>query len=200
MNFYNCIPSASFLFLLIIIAGRIIFLRQKGVRVSLGKRINKKGVIFIYPVFLLLFLLWLYEIAKPAFQFSFSVLPKFFTHILFDSLFLKISGILIITISLTFLLLSLIHFKNSLRFGMNSNNLGNLITTGIFSVSRNPFFVSIEIYFIGIAFLITNLFFIAIALSTIINIHLFILKEEKFMQQNYGEEYEKFNRKVRRYF
>ena len=96
--------------------------------------------------------------------------------------------------------LTLKSFNKSLRFGMDSKNLGKLITTGTFSVSRNPFFVSILLYFIGIVLLIPNIFFIAIAISTVVSIHLFILKEEKFLKENYDKEYKNYAQKTRRYF
>jgi protein-S-isoprenylcysteine O-methyltransferase Ste14 len=40
----------------------------------------------------------------------------------------------------------------------------------------------------------------AISLLTLVSIHLFILKEERFMHKNYGEEYKNYSKKVRRYF
>jgi protein-S-isoprenylcysteine O-methyltransferase Ste14 len=83
---------------------------------------------------------------------------------------------------------------------MNSKNLGELITTGVFSISRNPFFVSIIIYFTGISLFYPNPFFIAYTVLTIVSIHFFILKEEEFLQKYYGKEYENYTNNVRRYF
>ncbi|MGM0620026.1 MAG: methyltransferase family protein, partial [Bacteroidota bacterium] len=105
-----------------------------------------------------------------------------------------------IFISLIFMALTLHHFKTSLRFGLNENNRGKLITTGIFSFSRNPFFFSIIIYFLGTALVFPNWFFIGFAVLAIVSIHLFILKEEKFMEEHFGESYLKYQQKVRRYF
>ncbi|MCF6333757.1 MAG: DUF1295 domain-containing protein [Draconibacterium sp.] len=200
MRFFDFFPLLSFLIIGLMITGRIILLKMKNVQIIPKVKKNKLLKYFLYSFFLLILILLIFELTITAFQISHTNLPCFISNNFVDSLFLKVVGTLLILTSLVFMGFTLQNFNKSLRFGMDPNNLGKLITTGIFSVSRNPFFVSIEIYFIGIAFLITNLFFIAIALSTIINIHLFILKEEKFMQQNYGEEYEKFNRKVRRYF
>jgi protein-S-isoprenylcysteine O-methyltransferase Ste14 len=182
------------------ITGRIIFLKKKNVPISSKSKKSVFVRFFLYPFFLLVFHLLIFELNKPAFQISFSVLPALISESLFDSIFLKISGTVLIAISLGFMGFTLHCFNKSLRFGMDPNNLGELITTGIFSVSRNPFFVSIELYFVGIALLIPNLFFIAIVLSTIISIHLFILKEEKFLKKNYNKAYKNYSKKVRRYF
>ena len=107
---------------------------------------------------------------------------------------------MVISISLVLFALTLSHFKNSLRFGIDEKNKGELITKGVFSLSRNPFFLSIDIYFAGIALLLPNLFFIGFSVLAIVSIHFFILKEEKFMQSMYGKEYASYAKNVRRYF
>jgi protein-S-isoprenylcysteine O-methyltransferase Ste14 len=92
------------------------------------------------------------------------------------------------------------HFKTSIRFGLNDKNKGKLITSGVFAYSRNPFFLSLDLYFLGISLMLPNLFFIGFAVLTVISIHFFILKEEKFMLKAYGIEYKKYVSKVGRYF
>ena len=154
----------------------------------------------LYPIFILFLLLFVMELCRPFFPNSFYILPSLITTPVTDQLVLKIIGSGLIVISIISLLLTLIHFRKSLRFGMNSNNLGQLITSGVFLISRNPFFVSLELYFWGIAVQIPSPFFIGFALLATVSIHFFILKEEKFMRENYGEEYKKYANRVRRYF
>jgi protein-S-isoprenylcysteine O-methyltransferase Ste14 len=98
------------------------------------------------------------------------------------------------------MLLTLHALKQSLRFGLNKSNLGKLVTSGIYAWSRNPLFLSINCLFIGILLIFPTPFFIAVSLLTLISIHFFILKEERFMHKNYGEEYKNYSKKVRRYF
>ncbi len=96
--------------------------------------------------------------------------------------------------------ITLTHFNTSLRFGLDKNTRGKLITIGIFSISRNPFFLSLDIYFIGTAMVLPSIFFLVFAATTVVSIHFFILKEERFMADNYSEEYLKYRQKTRRYF
>jgi protein-S-isoprenylcysteine O-methyltransferase Ste14 len=199
MQVIDGIPLASFLYILIFLMGRIQFLKREGTKTSSGIGNLKKRAIFLYPVFIFIFLLWLFEIAKPVFKVSFSILPEILTTRLFDCILLKISGLTLILLSLGLLTITLIHFKTSLRFGFNENNLGRLVTTGMFSLSRNPFFLSLDFYFFGVALILPSLFFISFMVLAIISIHFFILKEERFMKKVYGEEYEKYEKKVRRY-
>lgn len=200
MDFFGSIPLFSFLIFIAILGSRIFYLRKKGVEVSGQTDKKNKLSVYIFPVFGLILLIWLFEIIRPAFTVSFSILPDFISKPIVESVFLEITGIIVIMIALVFLLFTLLHFKNSLRLGLNEKNLGNLVTTGIFSVSRNPFFVSIVLYFTGISLILPNLFFVGFAIFAFTGIHFFILKEEKFMWENYGEEYEKYSKNVRRYF
>ncbi len=113
---------------------------------------------------------------------------------------MKITGTVVVLFSLVLWITTLLHFNKSLRFGLDPKNPGKLITTGIFSVSRNPFFLSLDLYFAGIALILPDLFFISFAALAIISIHFFILKEEKFLLKIYGEDYKMYAEKTERYF
>ena len=199
MDFLSIFPFVSFLFLAVTLIVRIIYLRKKGIRVYSKSGEKPKILLFLYPVFGLLFLVWLAELAKLAFQFSFSVLPEFLTNSLLNFQWLRYAGVILIFISLVFWMFTLLDFRYSLRFGIDDKNQGELITTGIFSRSRNPFFLSINLYFTGLAIYQTSLFFLVMAGLTLVSIHFFILKEEKFLRKHYGEAYRKYIGKVGRY-
>jgi protein-S-isoprenylcysteine O-methyltransferase Ste14 len=192
-------PFSGFLVLIFLISERIFYLKRNGIKVSSETRSSSKTKVILYPVFLLILLLFLFESIKPVFQISFSILPETLTNPLADSLLLKIAGVLLIVIALGFLWLTLHHFKKSLRFGLDEKTPGQLICSGVFSISRNPFFLSLDLYFAGVVLVLTNLFFVGFAILVLVSIHFFILKEEKFMLKVYGEEYEKYTQNVRRY-
>ncbi len=198
MSFFNTLPFLSFLVLSGILIERILFLKKKGIQLY-SKAGRKNTVRFFLPAFGLVFLLWLLEIIKPALCFSFSVLPEFLSDILIQNNLVRIIGTIFLVCALVLWTVTLIHFKNSLRFGLNSGNQGHLITSGIFSFSRNPFFLSLDIYFLGITLVFPNLFFIVFTIVAIISIHFFILKEERFLTRYYGEEYRNYRKKTSRY-
>ena len=199
MKVFDFLPLITFLLFVILITGKTILLKRKGVPVSSNTKKSALVKYILYPIFLLIIILFISELVKPAFNFTYSVLPELLTQNLFNYISLKVLGTALITISLIFMAFTLYNFSKSLRFGMDSKNLGKLITTGIFSISRNPFFISIILYFAGIALIYPNLFFIAMAVLTTISIHFFILKEEEFLRKNYEEEYKKYTKNVRRY-
>ena len=198
-GYFNFFPLVGFLGILILIFWRVLFLKKAGIRVSSKSRKKNKVNLFLFPVFGIIFLTWLFEIAKPAFYCSFSFLPEFLTKCFFESIFLKVTGAVFIVISLILLLTTLIHFQTSLRFGLDENNQGKMVASGIFSFSRNPFFLSLDVYFFGIALIFPNLFFIGFAIFAFTGIHFFILKEEKFLRKVYGKEYDEYAEKAGRY-
>jgi protein-S-isoprenylcysteine O-methyltransferase Ste14 len=200
MNGFEVFPIASFLILVVLISGKFFLLKRKGIPVNQGVNKGKKSFRNVNLFFLLIVFLWLFEIVKPVFQISFSLLPVLINTQISNSLFLKISGALVLILALVLLTVTLIQFKTSLRFGLNDKQPGKLITTGIFSISRNPFFLSLDLYFLGIALLLPSVFFIGFSILATISIHFFILKEEKFMRKVYGADYENYKMQVRRYF
>ena len=200
MKGFDFVPIIGFLSIVFMISGRILQLKRVGIRAGSGRSERKKSSIFLYPFFLLILVVWLFEVIKPALQIPFSILPPELTYNLFDSVFPKLAGVVIVMFSLVLFKTTLSHFGNSLRFGFDKSNPGKLVTKGIFSYSRNPFFLSINLYFGGVAFIFPNLFLIGFTLLSIMGTHIFILKEEKIMSQMYGKEYEHYKKKVRRYF
>jgi protein-S-isoprenylcysteine O-methyltransferase Ste14 len=199
MSFLSIFPLTGLLIIAILILLKVLVLRKQGVKVS-AKATHKQPTVFlVYPMFLLLFLLWLAALAELTFRWQLPLLPRFMTQKLVFSSFLSSSGAVIILFSVLLMLVAMVHFKSSLRFGMSRNNQGKLVTEGIFSRTRNPFFLSIDLFFIGQAMVFPVLLFISMALLAIISIHLFILREEKFLLDHFQDEYLRYTRKTRRY-
>ena len=199
MIVFEFFPAASFLILIAQITGRIIYLKKEGIQFTKGKKRTSNLKVVINILFMIILLFWIFELVRPLVSLSFSILPESITILIINSFYLKIAGISIIIVSLVVFRITLLHFKTSLRFGLNDKQPGQLITTGIFSVSRNPFFLSLDLYFLGIALLMPSVFFIGFSVLAIISIHFFILKEEIFMHKVYGAEYENYRQQVRRY-
>jgi protein-S-isoprenylcysteine O-methyltransferase Ste14 len=199
MCFLSIFPLAGLLIIILLIIIKVIALRKQGVKVSAEGTKKKPVFIFVYPVFLLLFLTWLWGLAESAFHIQQPVLPAVLTHKFISSFMPEAAGAAIILLSVIVLFFALLHFKTSLRFGLNENNRGKLITTGIFSFTRNPFFLSIDLFFIGQAMVLPAPLFIAMAFLALGSIHLYIVKEEKFLLVQYPDEYPNYSRKVRRY-
>lgn len=196
----NSIPFISFLILMTTLVVRIGMLKKKGIQTGSGNGEKSPAKRILLPVFSLVILIWIFEIVRPAFHVEFRVLPGFLCDVLIGNTILNVSGAILILISLVLWFLTLKDFGSSLRFGLQSENQGKLVSTGIFARSRNPFFLSLDLYFVGVAMMIPSVFQIMFALAAVLGIHFFILKEERFLASVHGAKYLGYCKKVRRYF
>lgn len=198
MNLAEFTPAAGFVLLVLLILFNSFELRKTGVQVSAAGTRKPGHIKWLYPVFAFLLLLFLTEIFNPLY--GFYLLPKVLQSFLFNSDLIRLTGALVVLFSVYLMKITLKDFGNSLRFGMNENNVGKLVKTGVFGRSRNPFFLALLLFFTGTTLIFPNLFFLFFAISALIGIHFSILKEEKFLQKVYGDEYFEYCRIVRRYF
>jgi protein-S-isoprenylcysteine O-methyltransferase Ste14 len=76
-----------------------------------------------------------------------------------------------------------------------------LVTTGVFSISRNPLYLGGSILFFGIALTVNLLWaLVALLLSIIICHYVLIVPEEKYLAAKFGDEYKEYSSTVRRWF
>lgn len=188
----------GFLLFVLQIGIRAFVLHRKETRLYAGKKQSPR--VFSTVVLTGFFLVFINELVYKAGFIGFSVLPPAIQPLMTGQIILTIGGVMFILIANVLMLLTLRTLNQSLRFGLNKDNLGKLVTSGIYAWSRNPFFLAINCLFFGIGLVFPSPFFIAISILTLVSIHLFILKEEHFMHENYGEEYKNYSKKVRRYF
>ena len=73
------------------------------------------------------------------------------------------------------------------------------MTRGIFSLTRNPIYVFIDCWFIGIFLINGTLIFLVFAVFAITAQHWQILREEEFLKKRYGEPYESYRNQTPRY-
>lgn len=198
MQIIRLIPLLGFLLFCLQIGIRAFVLKQKEVKLSAPKRDLKTTALLI--VLCAFFLVFLTELISKAGLIHFSFVPDELQPLLFGKIMFAIGGVVLLLPANLLMLLALRTLNQSLRFGLDRNNAGKLVTTGIYAHTRNPFFLAVNCLFIGVAMVFPTPFFIAIGLLTPVFIHFFILKEEQFMHENYGEEYKNYCQKVRRYF
>lgn len=112
----------------------------------------------------------------------------------------------VIKVGWAFLFLSLVvvwiaqtQMANSWRIGIDEKNKTKLVTSGFFSISRNPIFLGIMIANVGLFMVIPNAFRLLIISLFTISINTQIRLEEEFLQRQFGNEYVEYMEKVRRW-
>jgi len=108
-------------------------------------------------------------------------------------------GLVFVTVGFILGILALIAMKNSWRVGIKYDQKTDLITTGIYRISRNPYFLSYNILIFGYILIFPSLILIVLYLILVIVFHKMILEEEKYLQSVHGASYEDYRSKVNRY-
>ena len=108
-------------------------------------------------------------------------------------------GVALCAISCVGFFLTLIGFGDSFRVGIDEHKPGKLVTRGMFAISRNPIYVCFLLFFSGLFFVHHNIVIAAAVVVFALAIHRQVLREEKFLMEYYGTEYEDYCKKVRRY-
>ncbi len=112
----------------------------------------------------------------------------------------KIGGITLLIIALFFLFRSLRQFFLSKNTIILIKPASSLQTTGIYKISRNPMYVGLAIVYLGITCLIGNWWNIILFPLLLLIVQEYIIKrEEKYLELEFGQDYEEYTRKVRRW-
>ena len=85
------------------------------------------------------------------------------------------------------------------RQGIDNENKVNLITKGLFGISRNPIFLGVLIVFAGMFLIIPNAVTLVILISGFIVIQVQVRLEEEFLLKELGTEYKEYMSKVNRW-
>ena len=90
--------------------------------------------------------------------------------------------------------------RDSWRAGVPETDKTELVTDGIYQISRNPAFLGFDLLYIGVLLMFFNWILCAITVFAIVMYHLQIVYvEEKFLSSAFGEKYLEYKGKVCRY-
>ena len=114
---------------------------------------------------------------------------------------IRIVGIILTVAGVLAFILSVVQMKDNWRAGVQREEKTNLVTTGIYSVSRNPAFLGFDLMYIGILLSFFNWYLCVVTVFALVLFHLQIINvEEEFLAEAFGEEYLQYKRSVCRYF
>ena len=114
---------------------------------------------------------------------------------------LRIIGLIILTLGVVAFIVSVLQMKDNWRAGVQREEKTELVTTGIYSVSRNPAFLGFDLMYIGIMIAFFNWYLCVATCLVMVLFHLQIVNvEEDFLIEAFGDEYIKYRKKVCRYF
>ena len=112
----------------------------------------------------------------------------------------RIMGAVVSVAGTVVFIISVLTMRDNWRAGVPEHDRTELVTSGIYQISRNPAFLGFDLLYIGILMMFFNWVLCVVSAFAIIMYHLQIVKvEEIFLLTTFGDEYINYRTKVCRY-
>lgn len=194
---YQLLAMGAFLVLFLGRAAQMYLTR--GVRVFQLVRGKPWSEALLEALFLVTFPLWLLDVIGHAWPSPFDVVPAALDPVLIDAVAARGLGAALQLVGVGLFAWSLTSFGTSWRVGVDQRAPGALVTHGVFAWSRNPIFLSMDLFLVGSFLLNGRLMMLLFAACAIVGFHRQILHEERFLGRHHGQPYESYRTRVRRY-
>lgn len=183
------IGAAALLALILIVLARVVLSRRRGIAAVKFGSIDKSD--FVLPPFALFYV---YTVCAGAFGWP-GVIPRDAGN----SPALAWLGALFCLLSVAFMMASIVSFGASFRVGIDADRPGGLVTTGVFSITRNPIYVAFGLALAGELLIAPHWILLAYAVAGAAVFHRQVLREEHSLEALYGSAYRAYCSRVRRY-
>lgn len=113
----------------------------------------------------------------------------------------RVFGTILAAMGDVIFIISVVTMQDNWRAGVSPEEKTELVTSGIYSWSRNPAFLGFDFCYLGILLMFFHPGLAAVTLAAILFFHLQIVNvEEPFLQETFGDSYLGYQKKVSRYF
>jgi len=183
------ISALTIVLMIAMVLTRAVAMKRKGTTAFHFGQIDKTDFL-ILPFALFYF----YCIFAAAFGWP---LPS--TQQFFRSAAISWIGALLCVAGLVLLFWSIVSLGQSFRVGIDAKAPDELITSGAFAVSRNPIYVAFAMVLAGEFLILPNWLLLLYLLAFAVLFHRQVLREEAYLACRYGNEYQAYRKRVRRY-
>ena len=108
-------------------------------------------------------------------------------------------GIGVAALGVLVFIVAMITMRESWRVGIPERDRTELVTTGIYRMSRNPAFLGFDLMYIGVLIAFFNYIHLLFVLCATVMLHLQILQEEAYLAEAFGETYTEYKKHTGRY-
>lgn len=113
---------------------------------------------------------------------------------------LAFTGYFLIIASIMIVLIAAKQFANAKTTLDVRKSSSSLVTTGVFKYTRNPIYLSMVLFCLGVAFIVNSIFLLLAALFAGIGLYLFVIRaEEVYLHDEFGEHYSLYQQSVGRW-
>ncbi|MBQ8687300.1 MAG: isoprenylcysteine carboxylmethyltransferase family protein [Ruminococcus sp.] len=169
--------------------GKLLMQRRKGIQTDQIGKGGKKGQLYYTE---LVMKLASYSVILAELVSIFGNFSMLGTPVRCVGLFFSIAGIAVFGTAVWTM-------RDSWRAGIPTEDKTEMVTEGIYSISRNPAFLGFDLIFLGLVLMFFSFWHLFFALFAGVMLHLQILQEEKHLAAVFGEPYEAYRRQTGRY-
>lgn len=141
-------------------------------------------------------------IAMFIYVLAYSLFPSWHSNFLFiaslDNEIIQYIGLVVLSVSLVWTIIAQRHMKNSWRIGIDTETKTELVTNGLFGLSRNPIFFGMILSLVGLFLVTPNAPTLLFMILGYVLIQIQIRLEEEFLTNEHGQNYIDYKHKVRR--
>lgn len=119
---------------------------------------------------------------------------------LFSNQMVRGIGLALLGLGTCLFIIAMVTMQDNWRAGIPEKDKTDMVTTGIYTISRNPAFLGFDLTYIGASLAFGNIIVLILTALTIALMHLQILEEEKYLETTFGKRYDTYKNKVGRYF
>lgn len=109
------------------------------------------------------------------------------------------AGLFLLMVSLIWTIVAQMHMKDSWRIGIDHDKKSDLVTAGLFSISRNPIFLGMILSLLGLFLCLPTIYTSIFLVMGYVLIQIQIRLEEEFLLKEHGDKYKNYMNKVRRF-
>jgi protein-S-isoprenylcysteine O-methyltransferase Ste14 len=197
--FFSAFQLAGLAFFLTVVIARAVSVRRQQRTNPIRLSLTRDGVRRLVPagVFVAV-LVWglevvFYAIGKPL------RVPAGLHVVLVSSLPARLAGAALVVAGFALFVLAMARLGASWRMGIDETNPGELVTDGVYALTRNPIYIFFDLYFVGTFLINGALLFLLFAILVAIGLHLQILEEERFLFATFDGTYRAYTDRVGRY-
>ena len=144
-------------------------------------------------------LLWIYLLVAEAWPFSLSWLPGWLSKKIFDAAPLKFIGAALVLAAPVLFAAALRSLGKSWRMGIDRQQPGPLVASGLYAWSRNPIYSAFFLVIVGAILIHGRVIVLLFGAALMLLIHGVALREERFLAERFGETFQTYRRQVGRY-
>jgi len=198
-RFFELAPLLALGLLLAIGGGRTLQLRMLGVKVLpplFGRPLRDVAKERTFSV---LATYWMAVLVIDAWPFAARIVPPPFDIRVLDMPVAKFAGMAVLLVALAVYARALRDLGKSWRLWIDPEAPGALVTHGIYRLSRNPIYVALALFVIGVFFLNSRIVNLVAVFAFIWYLDRMVRKEEQFLEAKFGHQYREYLERTPRY-